>query len=95
MIYLAYWVSRTSYYDDDGGGSRDHECVIDGDTELDVLRARLNDYWSTAEQMRAHRNQKIFIEPGEMKSNSYYGGSGCWYEARCEIRELRQLPFRT
>lgn len=95
MIYLAYWKSHTSYYSDDGGGSSDHEYVLDGDTDLDTLRARLNDYWSTPHQMNAHRNQKIQIKEGEMRSNSYHGGSGCWYEAHCEIRILKHLPFRT
>jgi hypothetical protein len=71
---------------------RESKSVLDADTDVDVLRQRVNAYMATPEMVNYNRRVKQEITEGKMRSETYIGsGGGCWYEAWLSIVEVKPL----
>lgn len=87
MIYLAY--SHISSYEGPNG-----KHVLDADTDVDVLRKRVNAYMASPKMMDYNRRTKYEIPEGKMESPHYGGsGGGCYYTAWLTIEEVKPLTI--
>lgn len=84
-LYLAY--SNTI-----AEGSHTQRYVLDGDTDLDALKTRVNAYMASPKMVNYNRGQVQQIPTLETESPRYHGsGGGCHYVTWLSIVELPQL----
>lgn len=82
MIYLVY-----THMSSEG---QNWKSVLDGDTDQEVLRNRVNEYMASPKMINYHRGIKQEIPPGKNHSQTYNGsGGGCFYSTWMTIEELK------
>lgn len=84
MLYLAYVHTQSEVHNE--------KVVLDGDTDLETLRSRVNAYMATLRMISYNRGVKQQIPEGKTGSPLYYGsGGGCNYTTWLTIEELKPL----
>lgn len=84
MIYLAL-----THMSSEGQNSK---TVLDGDTDKEVLRTRLNAYMASPRMVNYNRQAIQQIPEGQDRSPIYHGsGGGCHYSTWLTIEELKPL----
>lgn len=86
MLYIAYTHMCSEF--------QNGKTVLDGDTDLDALRDRVNLYMSSPKMVNYNRGVKHCIPDGETRSPTYRGsGGGCFYSTWLTIEILKPLDI--